>query len=113
MACHNMDPAFWALDLRAPVSVEASCPGDVDSEMCPFGSVYHYKFDARGKMPPVEVTWSDVPLAAKYVATFRDLDLGPPALRRPRVLGSVATAGTGLVNRKVRRYQKARRRGSF
>ena len=59
MACHNLDPAFWALDLHAPVSVEASCPGSLDAEMCPFGSIYHYKFDARGKMPPVEVTWSD------------------------------------------------------
>jgi predicted dehydrogenase len=59
MACHNLDPAFWALDLREPVSIEASCPGTLDSEMCPFGSVYRYKFGPRGKMPAVEVTWSD------------------------------------------------------
>jgi predicted dehydrogenase len=59
MACHNLDPAFWALDLREPVSIEASCPGIVDAEMCPFGSIYTYKFGARGKMPPVVVTWSD------------------------------------------------------
>ena len=25
MGCHNIDPAFWALDLGAPTSVEASC----------------------------------------------------------------------------------------
>jgi predicted dehydrogenase len=59
MACHNLDPAFWALDLREPLSIEASAPGTLDSEMCPFGSVYHYKFGPRGKMPAVEVTWSD------------------------------------------------------
>lgn len=59
MACHNLDPAFWALDLREPASIEASCPGTLDSEMVPFGSVYHYKFGPRGKMPPVDVTWYD------------------------------------------------------
>ncbi len=59
MACHNLDPAFWALDLREPISIEASCPGEVDSEMCPFGTIYRYKFGSRGNMPPVEVTWYD------------------------------------------------------
>lgn len=59
MACHNMDPAFWALDLAAPLSIEATCPGTLDSEMCPFGSVYHYKFGPRNNLPPVEVTWYD------------------------------------------------------
>ena len=59
MACHNLDPAFWALDLAEPLSIEASCPGAVDSEMCPFGSIYRYKFGARREMPPVEVTWYD------------------------------------------------------
>lgn len=59
MACHNLDPAFWALDLSEPVSIEASCPGELDSEMCPFGSIYRYKFGPRKNMPPVEVTWSD------------------------------------------------------
>ncbi|MHC1764762.1 MAG: Gfo/Idh/MocA family protein [Verrucomicrobiia bacterium] len=59
MACHNLDPAFWALDLAEPVSIEASCPGSVDAEMCPFGSIYRYKFGQRKNMPPVEVTWYD------------------------------------------------------
>jgi predicted dehydrogenase len=59
MACHNLDPAFWALDLREPVSIEATCPGTVDSEMCPIGTIYRYKFGPRGQMPPVEVTWYD------------------------------------------------------
>jgi predicted dehydrogenase len=63
MACHNLDPAFWALDLREPISIEATCPaptpGLVDAEMVPFGSIYAYKFGPRGTMPPVVVTWSD------------------------------------------------------
>jgi hypothetical protein len=42
----------------------------------------------------LQVKWGAVAGTAKYVATLRDLDLGPPAARRPRILGSVATAGT-------------------
>jgi predicted dehydrogenase len=56
MACHNMDPAFWALDLDHPVSVEASSTG-VNSETTPFGSVIRYQFPARRNMPPVKVIW--------------------------------------------------------
>jgi predicted dehydrogenase len=56
MACHNMDPAFWALDLEHPVSVEASSTG-INSETTPFGSIIHYQFPARRNMPPVTVTW--------------------------------------------------------
>lgn len=56
MACHNLDPAVWALDLRAPVSVEAS-GAEVDKETTPSGAIYRYKFAARGKMPPVKMTW--------------------------------------------------------
>lgn len=56
MACHNMDPAFWALDLGHPVSVEASSP-PINPETTPLASTIHWKFAARGKMPPVKVTW--------------------------------------------------------
>ena len=56
MACHNMDPAFWALDLGHPVSVEASSTG-INPETTPFGSIVRYQFPARRNMPPVTVTW--------------------------------------------------------
>jgi hypothetical protein len=56
MACHNMDPAFWALDLGHPVSVEASSTG-INPETTPFGSIVRYQFPARRSMPPVTVTW--------------------------------------------------------
>ena len=59
MACHNIDPAFWALDLAAPVSVEASCAAGMDSEVVSPAAMYHYKFGPRGNMPPVELTWYD------------------------------------------------------
>ncbi|MBN2138666.1 MAG: Gfo/Idh/MocA family oxidoreductase [Sedimentisphaerales bacterium] len=56
MACHNMDPAFWALKLGHPESVEASAT-NINDETTPFGAIYHYTFPARGKMPPVKMTW--------------------------------------------------------
>jgi predicted dehydrogenase len=56
MACHNLDPAFWALDLGHPESVEASSSNFTD-ETAPVAAIYYYQFPARGKMPPVKVTW--------------------------------------------------------
>ncbi len=85
MGCHIMDPAFWALKLGSPVSVEAhtsynpnpefwmSCFADSKSpkseipkyleelrkETYPVASIVRYEFAARGKMPPVKLTWYD------------------------------------------------------
>jgi predicted dehydrogenase len=56
MACHNMDPAFWALNLNQPESVEASST-EFNDETAPLGAIYYYQFGARGKMPPVKVVW--------------------------------------------------------
>jgi len=42
----------------------------------------------------LEVKWNSVPGAARYAVTFRDLDLRPPELRQPRVLGRVETTET-------------------
>jgi predicted dehydrogenase len=58
MACHNLDPAMWALDLRHPVSVEA-CAAGVDAEVVSPGAMFYYQFGPRGDQPPVKVTWSD------------------------------------------------------
>jgi predicted dehydrogenase len=57
MFCHNFDPAFWALDLREPLSVEASGVGGVDSYLAPPGGLYTYHFGPRGKMPAVKFVW--------------------------------------------------------
>lgn len=56
MACHNLDPAFWALDLGHPESVEASS-SLFNEETAPVAAIYRYQFPARGKMPPVKATW--------------------------------------------------------
>jgi predicted dehydrogenase len=68
MACHIIDPIFWALKLKYPVSVEAnvsrywhaffeeSLP---KNEMFPRSTIVRYKFPAREDMPEVDVTWWD------------------------------------------------------
>jgi len=58
MACHNLDPAFWALKLGFPTSTEASfCEGS--KETVPHASIVHFDFPARGDMPPVKLHWYD------------------------------------------------------
>lgn len=58
MACHNLDPAVWALNLEQPLSVEASSVG-VDGEVISAAGIYTYRFGPRGGQPPVKVTWYD------------------------------------------------------
>jgi predicted dehydrogenase len=58
IGCHAMDPAFRALKLAAPLSVEASSTR-VNEEMYPLASMVTYQFPARGDLPPVKLVWSD------------------------------------------------------
>ncbi len=55
---HTLDPVFWALELGAPESIEASST-DLNPETYPIASVVRYQFPARGGKPPVTVTWYD------------------------------------------------------
>ncbi|HUW19895.1 MAG TPA: Gfo/Idh/MocA family oxidoreductase [Sedimentisphaerales bacterium] len=62
MGCHIIDPAFWALDLGAPESIEATTTHwkpEVSSQTFPRASIVRYEFPARGKKPPVKLTWFD------------------------------------------------------
>ena len=72
MACHVLDPAYWALGLKNPTSVEACAShwarreageewGRIDKVMdsYPRASIIRYEFAARGDMPPCKLTWYD------------------------------------------------------
>ena len=62
MGCHILDPAFWALDLGRPTSVQATTTHyepEVSAETFPRASIVRYEFPARGGMPPVKLTWYD------------------------------------------------------
>ena len=58
MACHNMDPAFWALKLGHPTTIEA-CSSHFTSETVADANIIRYQFPAREDMPPVTLTWYD------------------------------------------------------
>jgi predicted dehydrogenase len=58
MACHIMDPAYTALKLGYPSSVEAVSEGN-NNETGPKWSIITYQFPARGAMPPVKLIWYD------------------------------------------------------
>jgi len=58
MAIHNLDPAFFALDLDAPETVEASSTG-VDPDICSYGVLVTWRFGARGGRGPLSVHWYD------------------------------------------------------
>lgn len=58
MAVHNADPAFFCLDLGAPVAVEAETSG-VNNETFPEWEIITYYFAARGDQPPVKLIWYD------------------------------------------------------
>ncbi len=57
-ACHNLDPAFWALKLDQcdNFSVEASSSGATE-EACPAASLVYFNFPARAGMVPLQITW--------------------------------------------------------
>lgn len=56
-ATHYFNLAFWALNLRYPMSVEAEGPPP-HPEMAPGRIHVRYRFPARGEMPPVTLTWT-------------------------------------------------------
>lgn len=58
LAPHHLDPAFNALKLDSPQTVEATAPG-VDKEVCSTGVLATYRFGPRGNMGPVTVYWYD------------------------------------------------------
>jgi predicted dehydrogenase len=59
MACHIMDASFWGLELGAPSSVELKQIESASKVAYPKSAVVEYNFPARGKMPPVKLTWSE------------------------------------------------------
>jgi predicted dehydrogenase len=57
-ACHQLDAAFYALDLGRPTSIEAATTEPrVDS--FPRSTALSWRFPARAGQPPVEVRWFD------------------------------------------------------
>lgn len=56
LGSHWNDLPFWALNLDAPLSIEASGPPP-HPEIAPASMSATYEYGARGTMPPVKLTW--------------------------------------------------------
>jgi predicted dehydrogenase len=63
MGAHLIDHPFWALGLSAPTSIEATSTawggGSRNPASYPMATTVHYEFAARGKEPPVRLSWFD------------------------------------------------------
>jgi predicted dehydrogenase len=64
MGIHNLDTAFWGLELGAPTSVTVTdCSPALTEptakETAPVWSIIELVFPARGAKPPVKMTWYD------------------------------------------------------
>ncbi len=57
-ACHDLDAACWALDLKHPTLVDFSGAG-AGPGIGPYGCLGHYHFPANDKRPAVQLTWYD------------------------------------------------------
>jgi predicted dehydrogenase len=54
--CHLTDLAFWSLDIKSPLTVEAEGP-PVHPECAPVWLIVRYEYPARGSMPPLKLVW--------------------------------------------------------
>ncbi len=76
MAVHNIDPAFYALDLQAPLAAEAQT-SPIGKQTYPAWQIITLEFGARGAQPPVKLTWYDGGKLPKKPAHLGDeIDLG-------------------------------------
>jgi len=55
--CHYIDLPHWALELRAPLTIEAVKGPKPDPERPPTELVVKYEYPARGSKPPVTLFW--------------------------------------------------------
>jgi predicted dehydrogenase len=58
MAVHNLDPAFYALDLGAPAATEAQT-SPLKKESYPLWTIITFEFAAQGNRPALKAKWYD------------------------------------------------------
>ena len=78
MGIHHVDPAFNALSLESPETVEATAYGDVDPDLCSRGLLVTWRFAATDKRGPLTVHWYDGGLMPP---TPPDIDTDDPKQR--------------------------------
>jgi predicted dehydrogenase len=76
MAIHNLDPAFYALDLDAPVAAESQS-SPLKKESYPAWQIITFEFAARGSRPALKMYWYDggkMPPKPEHVGDEMDLE---------------------------------------
>ncbi|HON68092.1 MAG TPA: gfo/Idh/MocA family oxidoreductase, partial [Phycisphaerae bacterium] len=109
MGCHSFDPAFRALKLGYPTSVEAVSTS-VNKETFPLASRVRYEFPAREDMPAVSLTWYDGgmrPPRPRELEDGRELGEGQNGLL---FIGDHGTIMTSVAGRKPRLVPESRMR---
>lgn len=56
LGSHWIDLPFWALNLKAPLTIEAKGP-PVHAELAPASMQVRYEYGSRGELPPLSLTW--------------------------------------------------------
>jgi predicted dehydrogenase len=92
MACHIMDAAYWNLDLGAPTSVELKKIDQKSNVAFPKSAVVEYQFPARGKQPPVTLTWRE---GGELPPKPKGLEERPLAKGGQLIIGSKGTVYDG------------------
>jgi predicted dehydrogenase len=59
MGVHNLDTAFWALELGIPTSAEVKASDRKTNDCPPLSSILEMNYPARDKRPPVKLTFYD------------------------------------------------------
>ena len=81
--CHVVDPVFWALDLGAPVTIQANVK-DYDyktqGDAFPKGEIITYSFPATAKRGPITLHWYSgterIPRPPELEADEKDVETG-------------------------------------
>lgn len=82
-ACHVIDPVFWALELGAPASVQASV-NDYDPKTqgaaFPKGDIITFEFPSTSKRGPIKLQWysgtEHIPRPPELEADEKDIETG-------------------------------------
>lgn len=114
--CHVVDPVFWALDLGAPVSVQAQARNydpAKQGDAHPPGTVATFEFPARDNRGPIQMIWYDgtekPPRPAELEADDKGYDTGATVIgdQGTIIYGSHGAGGLRLIpDARMNAYQK-------
>jgi predicted dehydrogenase len=92
-ACHVVDPVFWALDLGAPISVQAEVK-DYDpktqGDAYPKGDIITFEFPAKGSRGPIKLVWYS---GSEKIPPAKELESG----RKPVDTGAYVYGDKGVI----------------